>query len=57
MGKAKAKATQAKGKLKESVGGALDDTEMKAEGRVEQVKGKAEETAAKAADQVKKSGR
>ncbi|MFC9243988.1 CsbD family protein [Streptomyces sp. NPDC057136] len=57
MGKAKGKAKQAKGKLQETVGGAMDDKEMKAEGRGEQVKGKAEETAAKAAERVKKSGR
>ncbi|MGW1405434.1 CsbD family protein [Streptomyces sp. NPDC002403] len=57
MGKAEAKAEQVKSKLKETVGGATDNKDMKAEGRGEQMAGKAQETAAKAAERLKKAGR
>ncbi|MGW3659858.1 CsbD family protein [Streptomyces sp. NPDC005151] len=57
MSKAKAKAKQVKGKLKETTGKAMDDKTMQAEGRGEQVLGKVQETAEKASDRVKKSGR
>lgn len=57
MSKAKAKAKQVKGKLKETAGDAMGDKGMQAEGRSERLTGKAQETAAKAAERLKKSGR
>ncbi|MEU9109990.1 CsbD family protein [Streptomyces xanthophaeus] len=54
MGKAKAKAKQMKGKLKESAGGATGDHRMQAEGSSERMSGKAEEMVTKADDKVKK---
>lgn len=57
MSKAKAKAKQVKGKIKETAGEATDDQRMKAEGTTDRLSGKVEETAEKAADQVKKSKR
>ncbi|WP_328296580.1 CsbD family protein [Streptomyces sp. NBC_00435] len=57
MSKAKAKAKQVKGKIKETAGDAMDDRRMQAEGAAERLTGKAQEAAAKAADQVKKSKR
>lgn len=56
MGKAKAKAKQVKGKLKETVGSATGDKDMQAEGRGEQMAGKAQETTAKVTERLKKSG-
>ncbi|WP_412075714.1 CsbD family protein [Streptomyces xanthophaeus] len=55
MGKAKGKAKQMKGKLKESAGDAMDDHRMQAEGTAERMSGKAEETVAKAGDKMKRS--
>ncbi|MFE3660967.1 CsbD family protein [Streptomyces sp. NPDC059165] len=57
MGKAKAKAKQVKGKMKESAGRALGDQGMQAEGRGEQMMGKTHEAAEDAAERMKKSGR
>jgi uncharacterized protein YjbJ (UPF0337 family) len=57
MSKAKAKAKQVKGKMKETTGDAMDDERMQAEGRGERIAGKAQETAEKATDRVKKTGR
>lgn len=57
MSKAKAKAKQVKGKLKETAGDAMGNKGMQSEGRSEQLTGKAQETAAKAAERLKKSGR
>lgn len=57
MSKAKAKAKQVKGKMKETAGDAMGDKGMQAEGRSERLTGKAQETAAKAAERLKKSGR
>ncbi|MET9413977.1 CsbD family protein [Streptomyces klenkii] len=48
MGKAKAKAKQVKGKLKESAGSATGDKRMEAEGRAEKLTGKVQESAEKA---------
>ncbi|MFF7726633.1 CsbD family protein [Streptomyces sp. NPDC008001] len=47
MGKAKAKAKQVKGKLKESAGSATGDKKMEAEGRAEKLSGKVQESAEK----------
>ncbi|MFD7445322.1 CsbD family protein [Streptomyces sp. NPDC059909] len=57
MGKAKAKAKQAKGQMKETAGKAMGDKRMQAEGRGEQLMGKTQETVESAAERVKKSGR
>ena len=57
MSKAKAKAKQVKGKLKETAGDAMGDKGMQAEGRSERLTGKAQETAAMAGERLKKSGR
>ncbi|MGW2602362.1 CsbD family protein [Streptomyces klenkii] len=48
MGKAKAKAKQVKGKLKESTGSATGDKRMEAEGRAEKLTGKVQESVEKA---------
>ncbi|MFJ6935052.1 CsbD family protein [Streptomyces sp. NPDC101132] len=63
MGKAKAKAKQAKGQLKESAGNVMDDKKMQAEGASEKVAGKAQETprkthesAAEAMERIRKAG-
>ncbi|GAA3027954.1 hypothetical protein GCM10020000_00530 [Streptomyces olivoverticillatus] len=53
MGKAKAKATQVKGRLKEGIGHATDDKRMEAEGRAEKLRGKAQEAAAKTKKKLK----
>ncbi|MEU9027517.1 CsbD family protein [Streptomyces sp. NPDC048383] len=55
MGKAKAKAKQVKGTMKETAGSAMDDRRMEAEGGAERMSGKAEETVSKATDAMKKS--
>ncbi|MFD9335053.1 CsbD family protein [Streptomyces sp. NPDC060028] len=55
MSKAKAKAKQVKGKVKETAGDAMDDKRMEAEGAAERMTGKAQESAEKAADHVKRS--
>ncbi|WP_093802655.1 CsbD family protein [Streptomyces sp. Wb2n-11] len=55
MSKAKAKAKQLKGKMKETAGRTADDRRMEAEGRGEQVRGKAQETVEKTGDRVKRS--
>ncbi|WP_405497222.1 CsbD family protein [Streptomyces sp. NBC_00096] len=55
MSKAKAKAKQVKGKIKETAGDAMGDRRMQAEGAGERLTGKAQEAAAKVADKVKKS--
>ncbi|MFI5621596.1 CsbD family protein [Streptomyces sp. NPDC051567] len=55
MSKAKAKAKQVKGGLKETVGRATDDRRMRAEGGAERMSGKAQELAAKAGDRLKKA--
>ncbi len=55
MSKAKAKAKQLKGKMKETVGKTSDDQRMEAEGRGEQLRGKAQETVERTGDRVKKS--
>ncbi|MEV6951035.1 CsbD family protein [Streptomyces sp. NPDC051183] len=57
MSKAKARAKQVKGKIKETAGDAMDDKRMEAEGAAERLTGKAQEVAEKAADQLKKSKR
>ncbi|MFZ3494099.1 CsbD family protein [Streptomyces sp. 5.8] len=57
MGKARAKAKQVKGKIKESAGDALDDKRMEAEGAAERMTGKAQEMVARAADDLQKSKR
>ncbi|APU38634.1 MULTISPECIES: CsbD family protein [unclassified Streptomyces] len=54
MSKAKAKAKQVKGKLKETAGDAVDDKRMQAEGGADQMAGKAEEMASDAAKRTKK---
>ncbi|MFB7172380.1 CsbD family protein [Streptomyces sp. NPDC056254] len=54
MSKAKAKAKQVKGKLKETGGDAVDDKRMQAEGGADQMAGKAEEMASDAAKRTKK---
>ncbi|WP_330294305.1 CsbD family protein [Streptomyces sp. NBC_00503] len=55
MSKAKAKAKQVKGKIKEAAGDAMDDKSMQARGTAERLTGKAQEAAAKAADHLKRS--
>ncbi|MCX4775907.1 MULTISPECIES: CsbD family protein [unclassified Streptomyces] len=55
MSKAKAKAKQAKGKLKETLGDTMDDKRMQAEGSTERMAGKAEEMASDAANKMKKA--
>lgn len=55
MAKAKATAKQAKGKLKETAGDAMDDKRMEAEGTAERMSGKSEEMVSKAGDKVKKA--
>ncbi|THA74376.1 CsbD family protein [Streptomyces sp. A0592] len=57
MSKAKGKAKQIKGKLKETAGDAMDDKRMQAEGSAERMTGKAEEKASEAADRTKKGMR
>ncbi|MCX4510434.1 MULTISPECIES: CsbD family protein [Streptomyces] len=57
MGKAKAKAKQAKGKMKETAGKAMGDREMQAEGRGEQMAGKAREATQDAAERMKRPQR
>ncbi|QES51307.1 CsbD family protein [Streptomyces venezuelae] len=57
MSKAKAKAKQIKGKMKESVGDMTDDKRMEAEGRGEQMTGKMQEAAAKTGERMKKPGK
>lgn len=48
--RAKAKAQEFKGVVKEAVGKATDNNRLKAEGKVDQVLGKAKDTAAKVKD-------
>ncbi|MEU6312827.1 CsbD family protein [Streptomyces sp. NPDC047014] len=55
MGKASAKAKQAKGKIKETAGDAMGDRRMQTEGIAEQAGGKTEEVVSKAADKTKKA--
>ncbi|MFJ1609397.1 CsbD family protein [Streptomyces sp. NPDC088253] len=57
MSKAKAKAKQVKGKMKETTGKAMHDESMQAEGSGEQIAGKVQETTEKATDRVKRTGR
>ncbi|MFF5448656.1 CsbD family protein [Streptomyces sp. NPDC012888] len=57
MGKAKAKAEQIKGKLKEAAGHAMGDRRMKAEGKAEQLRGKTREELDRATDDLKKDTR
>ncbi|WP_328498398.1 CsbD family protein [Streptomyces sp. NBC_00414] len=57
MSKAKSKAKQMKGKMKETTGRAMDDKSMEGEGRGEQMMGKAEELKDRASGHMKKSGR
>lgn len=57
MSKAKAKAKQIKGKMKEAAGKATDDPRMRDEGRGEQLRGKAQEAVQKAGERIKKSPR
>ncbi|MFC8275653.1 CsbD family protein [Streptomyces sp. NPDC057271] len=54
MGKGKARMDQMKGKAKESVGDAMDDRSMEAEGRREKTAGKVREAAEEAVDRAKK---
>ncbi|MGW6360667.1 CsbD family protein [Streptomyces sp. NPDC055092] len=56
MSKANAKAKQVKGKIKETIGKAIDDESMQAEGHGEQIIGKAQETAEKAKGRVARPG-
>ncbi|MEU3060605.1 CsbD family protein [Streptomyces subrutilus] len=55
MSKAKAKAKQAKGRLKESAGSAMDNRKMQAEGAAERIAGTSEEMLAKAGDKTKRA--
>ncbi|MGW0566758.1 CsbD family protein [Streptomyces tauricus] len=57
MSKAKSKAKQMKGKMKEATGKAMDDQSMEGQGRGEQMTGKSEELKDRAAGHMKKSGR
>ncbi|UUN25572.1 CsbD family protein [Streptomyces sp. FIT100] len=57
MAKAKAKAKQAKGQMKETAGKATGDKRMQAEGRGEQMTGKAQEAMENAAERTKRQGR
>ncbi|GHC67781.1 CsbD family protein [Streptomyces cinnamoneus] len=52
--KAKAKAEQAKGRLKETTGKATGDRSMEAEGRAEKAKGDVREAADKGRDALKR---
>ncbi|MET7621611.1 CsbD family protein [Streptomyces sp. NPDC005408] len=54
MGKAKAKAKQAKGQMKETAGKAMGDRDMQAEGRGEHIAGQAQEAMHRTADRIKK---
>ncbi|MFI1395689.1 CsbD family protein [Streptomyces sp. NPDC020681] len=58
MGKSKAKAKQAKGRMKETIGKAIDDPGLQMEGRGEQNSGHTHGTAHKPGERMKKpSGR
>ncbi|MFD9355164.1 CsbD family protein [Streptomyces sp. NPDC060031] len=57
MSKAKAKAKQVKGKVKETAGDAMGNKRMEAEGAAERMTGKAQESTEKAADHLKRSKR
>ncbi|MET9319643.1 CsbD family protein [Streptomyces sp. NPDC003038] len=57
MDKAKAKAKQVKGKVKEKAGDATDNPRMKSEGTTDKMTGKVQETAAKAAERMKRDKR
>ncbi|WKX73582.1 CsbD family protein [Streptomyces sp. XD-27] len=54
MAKGKAKAKQAKGKIKETLGKATGDRSLQAEGQGEQLTGKAREAAEEAAEKARK---
>ena len=50
----KGKLTDAKGKVKDAVGGLTGDTKMQAQGKIDQVKGKAQDAIGKAERKVDK---
>jgi uncharacterized protein YjbJ (UPF0337 family) len=57
MGKAKGKAKQMKGKMKETTGKTMGDTTMEREGRSEQMPGKTQDQGMRPSERPKKTPR